>query len=66
MQHSGAGHGPAGKVYLSEANSRGTFASRSVLHLSAITLLIQGAAMCDLLSHRLHPCSTSIQGRPGK
>jgi len=42
MQHSGAGHEPAGKVYLSEANSHGTFASRSVLHLSAITLLIVG------------------------
>ena len=42
MQHSGAGHGPAGNVYLSEANSQGTFASRSVLHLSAITLLKVG------------------------
>jgi len=39
MQHSGAGHGPAGNVYLSEANRHGTFASRRVLHLSAITLL---------------------------
>ena len=39
MQHSGAGHGPAGNVYLSEDNRHGTFASRRVLHLSAITLL---------------------------
>jgi len=39
MRHSGAGHGHAGNVYLSGANSHGTFASRSVLHLSAITLL---------------------------
>ena len=42
MRHSGAGHGPAGNVYLSEANSHGTFASRSVLHLFATTLLKVG------------------------
>ena len=39
MRPSGAGHGPAGNVYLSEANRHGTFASRSVLHMSAITLM---------------------------
>ena len=39
MRHLGAGHGPPGNVYLSEANSHGTFASCSMLHLSTITLL---------------------------
>jgi len=42
MRHSGGGHGRAGNVYLSEANSNGTFTSRGVLHLSATTLLKVG------------------------
>ena len=42
MQHSGAGHRPAGDVYLSAANSHGTFSSRSVLDLSATTVLKVG------------------------
>jgi len=39
VRHSGAGHGPAGNVYLSEANSNDAFTSRAALHLSATTVL---------------------------
>jgi len=42
MRHLGAGHGPAGNVYLSEANSNNTLASRGVLHLSDTTFLRVG------------------------
>jgi len=42
VRHSGAGHGPAGNVCLSEANSNDTFTSRAALHLSATTVLKVG------------------------
>jgi len=42
MRHLGAGHGPAGNVYLSEANSNGTSTSHGALQLSATTLLKVG------------------------
>ena len=39
MRHSGAGHGPAENVCLSEDNRDDTLASRAALHLSATTVL---------------------------
>jgi len=37
--HSGVGHGPAGNVCQSAANSNDAFTSRAALHLSATTVL---------------------------
>jgi len=42
VRHSGAGHGPAGDVYLSAANSNDALTSRAALHLSATTVLTVG------------------------
>jgi len=42
VRHSGAGHGPAGNVCLSAANSNDAFTSRAALHLSATTVLTVG------------------------
>ena len=41
-QHSGAGHGLAGNMCLSAANSNDAFNSRAALHLSATTVLKVG------------------------
>jgi len=42
MRYLGAGHGPAGNMYVSEANGNGTFTSSGALHLSATTWLKVG------------------------
>jgi len=42
VRHSGVGHGPAGNVCLSAANSNDALTSRAALHLSATTVLRVG------------------------